>query len=90
MQKKKESEGKKNKKLNEIYDFINKLKHEKKLKLTVREFEREIILFFGAVDPRVIEAKKRVMNTLGLVEFDRSTPTLVKEGAEIVWIKKKF
>lgn len=69
MQKERERERKKpNKKLNEIFSFIKKLSTEQKLKLSEKEFDKEVILFFNITDFRVVSSKKKLMETLDLIE----------------------
>lgn len=83
VQKEKERENERKKKLNDVFDFLKQLKSKNKLKLTIREFQKEIILFFGIVDFRAIESKMRLMSTLDLIENKT-----IRLGQREIWIKK--
>ena len=74
----------KNKKLDEIFKFINKLKTEDKLKLLEKDFNKEVILFFDVTDFRVIASKTKLMETLDLIE---TVP--IRWGDVEIWIKDK-
>lgn len=85
MQKEKEIERKKeneteNKKLTEIYAFIKSLKHEK---YKEKGFNKEIILFFGVSDFRVIAGKTKLMETLDLIRIET-----VGWGEKEIWINE--
>jgi len=83
MYKEKEKEKEKQK-LTVFYSFISKLRAEKKLKLSEKEFNKELILFFNITDFRAIASKTKLMETLDLIE----KKSIQWEGVEI-WIKEK-
>ena len=81
MQKERKKESKK---LNEIFEFIKMLISKKNLKLSEKQFNKELILFFNITDFRVVASKTKLMETLDLIEKH-----LIKWGDYEIWIKGK-
>jgi len=69
-----------NKKLNEIFDFVKSLKD---TNYNEKEFNKQIILFFGVSDFRVVAGKTKLMETLDLIEFKTNS-----WGDRVIWIKE--
>lgn len=86
MQKEREKESNKereNNKLDLIFQFIDKLKSKNKLKLSEKEFNKELILFFNVTDFRVVASKTKLMVTLDLIKTES-----IRWGEREIWIKK--
>jgi len=81
MYKDNEKERKKNKKFQEIFTFINELKTNSIKKYSIRDFNKELILFFQVTDTRAIDSKIKILETLDLIEIKNNWA-----GVE-VWIK---
>lgn len=86
MNKEKENDTNKqrNKKMFEIFQFVDKLRLEKKLKLSEKEFNKELLLFFDITDFRVVASKTKLMETLDLIEVHQ-----IEWGEKEVWINEK-
>jgi len=73
------------KKLNQVFEFIKKLRSEKNLNLSEKKFNKELILFFNITDFRVVASKIKLMETLDLIEIKT-----INWGEREIWIKENL